>query len=117
MRTWLARLTGPTKQACHLPLDAGCWVYPYDDAVHALQVPKRAGRAVGMNGPLTGPLHSIMQQEELLSARGDGKAFLQVICMVESALPAWVFPLLAAWEGPLVEILFAPCHDYARCIM
>ena len=88
METWLARLTGPTKQACHLPLNAGCWVYPYYDAVHVLQVPKRAGRAVGMNGPLTGPLHSIMQQEKLLSACGDGKAFLQVTCIVESALPA-----------------------------
>ncbi|CAL5219647.1 g1527 [Coccomyxa viridis] len=42
------------------------------------QVPKRTGRAAGMNGPLTGRLHSILQEEEHLSSRGDGKQFFQV---------------------------------------
>ena len=32
-----------------------------------------------MNGPLTGRLHSVLQEEEHLSARGDGNQTLQVM--------------------------------------
>ncbi len=47
-----------------------------------LQLPKRTGRGAGMKGPLTGRLQSILQQEEQLSARGDGKTFLQVMARI-----------------------------------
>ena len=43
-----------------------------------LQVPKRTARAAGMSGLLTTQLHSMLQQEEHMSARGDGNAFLEV---------------------------------------
>lgn len=37
-----------------------------------------------MNGPLTGRLHSILQEEEHLSSRGDGKQFFQVMLNMTS---------------------------------
>ena len=48
------------------------------NALYILQVPKRTARAAGMSGLLTMQLHSMLQQEEHMSARGDGKAFLEV---------------------------------------
>ena len=62
----------------------GCYVgfqqgrYFEANASFLLQVPKRTARPAGMSGLLTAQLHSMLQQEEHMSARGDGNAVLEV---------------------------------------